>query len=570
MDPNGNPFIYRGVNLGFLPSDALLPQAYADIAATGANAIRISIDNLTPAKAEVHVNLCKQHKLVCVFAHTLSAGYVDNGQAPASMHFISVWDRFVNLLKANEDYVVIDLASAMAGNLAWLDYYTSHYQTATYLLRTWGVKNQLIISGGNWGQDWSFLMSDNAETMLSFDPLNNTVLSVHMYEAYKDAQTIRSYLENFTTRDLPIIIAEFGPIKRDRIQEYRNPFTTTDVAVDAVMEISEELGVGYLGWNWSGYTPNTNPARDFTALNIVTDFDAQQITPWGNLLINGDHGIQATAIPATHFPESSASSSSVPNRAPQAEIVYELNSGDCGALTGLAIAQAYDPDGDELTYTWEIYQSKTMTTTFGGGPTIYLSVPALNAATLTLRVDDGNGHILDKISTQRNPNDDTCANSSVPASSAPSSISTTSSKESTSSSVSTSMYSSIATSSSRSSSSIRSSSSSVPSSSSSAAVVGNCRYVVNSQWNNGFTASVRITNNGTQAIQGWNLNWNYSDDSKITGSWNTNLSGSNPYSASNVSWNATINPGQTVEFGFQGNKPTGPAQIPVITGSICQ
>ena len=576
LDPNGNPFVYRGVNLGFLPSDALLPKVYADIAATGANAIRISIDNLTPAKAEVHVNLCKQHKLVCVFAHTLSAGYVDNSIAPNSLYAVDVWDRYRDLLKANEDYVVIDMASALAGNVAWLDYYMTTHQVGINFLRNfWGLKNQVIISGGNWGQDWGFLMRDNAEALLNFDPMKNIVFSVHMYEAYRDEQSVRSYLEDFTALNLPIIIGEFGPIKRDRIREHQNPFKTTDVDVEAIMEISQELGVGYLGWNWSGYTPNTNPAKDFTALNIVTDFDAQQITPWGDLLINGDHGIQATAIPATHFPESSASSSSVPNRAPHAEIIYELNSGDCGALTGLAIAQAYDPDGDELTYSWEIYQSKTMTTTFGGGPTIYLSVPAQNAATLALRVEDGNGHIVDKISTQRNPNDDTCANSSIPASSlstssAPSSISTTSSKESTSSSVSTSIYSSIATSSNRSSSSIRSSSSSVRSSSSTAAVLGNCRYVVNSQWDNGFTASVRISNNGTQAIQGWNLNWNYSDGSKITGSWNTNLSGSNPYSASNVSWNGTINPGQTVEFGFQGNKPTGPAQIPVITGSICQ
>jgi hypothetical protein len=237
----------------------------------------------------------------------------------------------------------------------------------------------------------------------------------------------------------------------------------------------------------------------------------------------------------------------------------------------LAIARAYDPDEDELTYSWEIYQSKTGNTTFGGGSTIYLSVPAENAATLNLKVNDGNGHTVDTTSTFRNPNSDTCANSSIPASSAPSSISpSTSSRESSSSSLSTSVRSSIATSSSKSSSSVRSSSSSVRSSSSSAAALGNCRYVLNSQWDNGFTASVRITNNGTQTIQGWNVNWNYSDGSKITGSWNTNLSGNNPYSAKNVNWNATISPGQTVEFGFQGNKPKGAAQIPVITGSICQ
>lgn len=572
LDPKGNPFIYRGVSLGMLSSVVLLPQVYADIAATGANAIRIPIDNLTPTQAEVHVNLCKQHKLVCVFSHTLSAGYVDNNVAPSSLHLLDVWGRHADLLKANEDYVVIDLASAVAGNIAWLDYYTSIHQTGIFFVRNiWELKNQVIISGGNWGQDWGFMMRDNAEALMNLDPMKNIVFSVHMYEAYRDEQSVRSYLEDFTALNLPIIVGEFGPIKRDRIREYKNPFNTLDVDVDAIMEISQELGVGYLGWSWSGYRPNTDPAKDFTALNLVTDFDPQQLTPWGDQLINGNYGIQATAVPATHFPESSLSSSSVPNRPPLAEITYELNSVDCGAMSGLAIARAYDPDEDELTYSWEIYQSKTGNTTFGGGSTIYLSVPAENAATLNLKVNDGNGHTVDTTSTFRNPNSDTCANSSIPASSAPSSISpSTSSRESSSSSLSTSAQSSIATSSSRSSSSVRSSSSSARSSSSSAAALGSCRYVVNSQWDNGFTASIRITNNGTQTIQGWNVNWQYGDGSRVTGAWNTTVSGNNPYSAKNVNWNATISPGQTVEFGFQGNKPKGAAQIPVITGSICQ
>lgn len=453
LDPNGAPFVYRGVNLGILPPVDSLPQVYADIAATGANAIRIPIDNLTSAQAQVHVDLCKQHKLVCVFSHVLSAGYTDNGRAPNSLHLVDAWSRYVDLLRANEDYVVIDLASAMAGNTAWLDYYTSHYHSAMIFIRTiWGLKNQMIISGGNWGQDWSFLMRDNAETMLAFDPLNNTVLSVHMYEAYRDEQTLRSYLENFTTRNLPIIVGEFGPIKRDRYLERSNPFTTTDVAVDAIMDVSQELGVGYLGWNWSGYKmndPYLNLPPDFTPLNMVTDFDPQQITPWGNLLINSDTGIKATAQLATHFREGSSNASSISSAGP---------------------------------------------------------------------------------------------------------ISSSSSRSSTP--VSSASSSSAAKSSVRSSSSI--------------AAQGNCRYVINSQWDTGFTAAIRMTNTGTQQINGWNVAWGYSDGSTVTGSWNTVLSGNNPYSAKNLNWNATIRPGQTVEFGFQGKKSKGAAQIPVVSGSVCQ
>lgn len=575
LDPNGEPFVYRGVNLGILPAADSLPQVYADIAATGANAIRIPIDNLTAIQAEIHVNLCKQHKLVCVFSHELSAGYVDNYRAPSSLYVTDAWNRFTDLLRANPDHVVIDIASAMAGNLAWLDYYTSHYQTAVIILRSRGLKNQMLISGGNWGQDWSFLMRDNAESLLALDPLKNTVLSVHMYEAYRDAQTVRSYLESYTARNLPIMISEFGPIKRDRYNEYRNPYTTTDVAVDAIMDISQELGVGYLGWNWSGYraiNPNPNSLTDYSALNMVTDFNPQLLTPWGNLLINSDTGIKATAQRATHFPEgsSSSSSSSVGNRPPQAEITYSLTTAGCGSLAGQANAYASDPDGDALSFSWEIYQSTTMTSTYGNGQSIPLTWPAQAETTITLTVDDGQGNVIKEIKKLgKNNNTNTCSSASSISSAGPISSSSSSAKP-----ISSSSSSLRPSSSSRSSIPVSSASSSAAKSSirssSSIAAQGNCRYVVNSQWDTGFTATIRMTNTGNQPINGWNVNWRYSDGSSITGSWNTALSGNNPYSAKNVSWNATIKPGQTVEFGFQGKKSKGAAQIPVISGSVCQ
>jgi len=98
-----------------------------------------------------------------------------------------------------------------------------------------------------------------------------------------------------------------------------------------------------------------------------------------------------------------------------------------------------------------------------------------------------------------------------------------------------------------------------------------CEYVVQSDWNNGFVASIRITNNTTSAINGWSVNWNYTDGSSRSGGWNANVSGNNPYTATGVGWNNTIQPGQTVEFGVQGTKGVGsaPASKPIVGGSVC-
>jgi polyisoprenoid-binding protein YceI len=96
-----------------------------------------------------------------------------------------------------------------------------------------------------------------------------------------------------------------------------------------------------------------------------------------------------------------------------------------------------------------------------------------------------------------------------------------------------------------------------------------CQYVVTNDWGNGYTALIKITNSGTTAINGWTVSWQYSGNNRVTNAWSTTLTGSNPYSGTNLSWNANIQPNQTVEFGFQGTKSAGAAEIPVVTGTGC-
>ncbi len=101
-------------------------------------------------------------------------------------------------------------------------------------------------------------------------------------------------------------------------------------------------------------------------------------------------------------------------------------------------------------------------------------------------------------------------------------------------------------------------------------VSGSCIYTVSSDWGNGFTASITVTNEGASAINDWAVSWSYSGGAKVTNLWSAQLSGSNPYTASSMGWNGTLQPGQSATFGFQGSKPSGAAELPLVTGSICQ
>ena len=107
-------------------------------------------------------------------------------------------------------------------------------------------------------------------------------------------------------------------------------------------------------------------------------------------------------------------------------------------------------------------------------------------------------------------------------------------------------------------------------SSSSALFAATCEYSVLADWNSGFTAEVTITNDTSEAIEGWTVEWDYTDGSTVPQTWNAILTSTSPNIASNASYNGTIAPNSSTSFGFNGNKGSqgGDAQIPQL-GGIC-
>jgi chitodextrinase len=94
-------------------------------------------------------------------------------------------------------------------------------------------------------------------------------------------------------------------------------------------------------------------------------------------------------------------------------------------------------------------------------------------------------------------------------------------------------------------------------------------YAVTNQWNNGFTATVTVTNSGTAATGSWQVGWTWPGTQQITNSWNATEahSGQNETFTAE-SFNAVIAPGATTSFGFQASySGTNPAPTPVCTAS---
>ncbi|MET0356403.1 MAG: family 43 glycosylhydrolase [Cellvibrio sp.] len=98
------------------------------------------------------------------------------------------------------------------------------------------------------------------------------------------------------------------------------------------------------------------------------------------------------------------------------------------------------------------------------------------------------------------------------------------------------------------------------------AVNAACTYTVTNSWGAGYTAAVRITNDTSSTVNGWQVSWTYNTN-KVTNSWNAVVSGT--YTATNIGWNGTIRPGQSVEFGVQGTTNGGAIETPQLTGTLC-
>lgn len=564
LDPNRQPFVFRGVTVNHSLAPERTVQAIKDAGAAGANAVQIEFaagvygngSDLDGVQLRAIIQACKESKTVCVLEPNDVAGYPDaiGSKSPTDIVGYYYKSDIRSALNGQQDYIMLGMGnqalSELSGNLE----YVFRMQTYIRTFLDYFPRFMLFVDGSTWGQDPTKGMHELVAEMKHYGGYSQKIIySVEMFDAYTDPQKVRDYVASFSQLGAPLVIGGFAPTPYYH-PHYSAPLPTIPVQLPAadVMQVAQEYGVGYFAWSWSG---NEN-----SVLDLVSDWNANNRTPWGNLAFDDINGIQATAQPAsiyTGFSSSSSSSSNSYNNLPVPVIDFQFVSPNCTQAYGhVSAAKSYDPDGDSLSYQWTVSGNASQVQTSATEMQFFMY--AGHDYTITLTASDRKaGVATTSIVRKHTPADNCTGSSSLPSISSSSSSSIKPSSSSVPSVVS--------------SSSVRPSSiSSSSRSSSSTPAVNNCSYVIQSQWNNGFTAAIRIKNNRTQPINGWNVNWQYSDGSKVTNLWNASLTGSNPYSAKNLSWNSTIQPGQTVEFGFQGSKPAGSASVPVVTGSVCQ
>ena len=290
LDANGNEFVMRGVSHAhtWYPSQT---GSFANIKSLGANTVRVVLSSghrwtQNPASDVANViSLCKQNRLICVLEVHDTTGYGEEGAAATLDQAVDYWISIQSALTGQERYVIINIGNEPFGNNESVSAnWATHTSNAINRLRDAGFDHTIMVDAPMWGQDWRFIMRDNAATVFNSDPNRNTVFSIHMYGVFDTAAEITDYLGRFRSANLPIVVGEFGHNHSDG-----NPDE------DTIMSYAQQHGIGYIGWSWSGNGGGVE------YLDMVTNFDVNQLTSWGQRIFNGANGIRQTAREATVY-----------------------------------------------------------------------------------------------------------------------------------------------------------------------------------------------------------------------------------------------------------------------------
>jgi mannan endo-1,4-beta-mannosidase len=276
--------VLRGINHAHTWYKDKTPQAMRDIKATGANSVRVVLSGGglgwtkdDTASVATIVAQCKELRVVCVLEDHDTTGYAEQNGAYTLDQAVDYWVSIKSALDGAEGWVILNI-----GNEPWGNKTPEGWQGATTIalkrLRTAGFRHLIMVDGPAWGQDWENRMRDAAPAITAADPQANTVFSIHMYAVYNTADKVKTYLDSFISRKIPLVVGEFGW-----------QFSPSEVDDATIMSYAQQKSIGYIGWSWSG---NTDPVLD-----MVNGFNAGNLSTWGQRVINGPNGIKATAKP---------------------------------------------------------------------------------------------------------------------------------------------------------------------------------------------------------------------------------------------------------------------------------
>ena len=282
-DGNGNELILRGVNVPHAWYSGYTHSSIKAIASLGANSVRVVCatgsqwGKTSYSDLQSIINTCRNLGLICVLEVHDYTGYDSVSSLNDAVNY---WKEMKNLLNANKDYVIVNIANEWLGTWNLGSTWSSAYQDAVKNLRNAGIENVLMVDGPGYGQETAPLIN-YCQQVASADSTGNIMFSIHMYSvAGANASVIKSNIDNTLSKGVCLCIGEFG--------DYQNG---GDVDELTVMSYCEQKNVGYMAWSWKG-----NSGGDEN-LDLSYDwYSANSLSTWGKTVFYDTNGIQNTSV----------------------------------------------------------------------------------------------------------------------------------------------------------------------------------------------------------------------------------------------------------------------------------
>ncbi|MFC3491327.1 cellulase family glycosylhydrolase [Glycomyces rhizosphaerae] len=356
IDANGNPFVMRGSTHPDVWYQGEF-ASFGEISDLGANTVRVVLGSghrswgaTSAARLQQIVDECKAQRLICVLEVHDTTGYGEDAAAATLDQAVDYWESVFSVLEGEEAYTLINIGNEPIGNTN-PQQWTQATVDAVERMRSIGFEHTLVVDAPSWGQDWAYVMRDNAPTVAAADPLGNTLFSVHMYQVYGTAQSVIDYFDAFEAMDLPLIVGEYADTHQGQV-----------VAWETIQSEAQARGIGWIGWSYSG---NTDPILD-----QVLNFDPNQMTTYGERIFNSANGIGNTAERASVYGDDpdptdpTTSPSEDPTTGGPAE-------GDCAAAVSVVSTWGSGWQGKAvITATGAAVDGWRLTWTWAGGTTI--------------------------------------------------------------------------------------------------------------------------------------------------------------------------------------------------------
>lgn len=252
-DSCGNQLVLRGVQqilTNGVPLDNDWTGLMDQIAATGANAIRIQVNTTALSLSDIDAVLSRlaTHNLVTVINPSSTSWFAD-----ASVR---------SMLSRYSDRLILD---AYGPGYDDRPRFLNAAKAAVAQVRGYGYQVPLVVLTNNYGRDLPAALNYGAE-IIAADPLHNTILGWDAY--WGSSNWYQQRYSMSLTQGLVASAAAAFPIQVGLILE-TDPGETLDY--ETAMTEARANDLGWLWWDW--YNPNdqtNNLSADGTSINLRT------------------------------------------------------------------------------------------------------------------------------------------------------------------------------------------------------------------------------------------------------------------------------------------------------------